>query len=182
MYHIYPKIKYMIYNTTSKIYKEMLVVLSNIAGKSFNPNNPYAQKITMHRAGRLVWKLVWTLEVRNETMKAKGPGVWRYRLQVDPVLRVNKKSAKLDFSKISPELHDQAKRSLEGVLYSGPFFKGMSAITMKHFENGKGFLWGQVEHWQKYYSTVRKLTKDVFFETIENECPSEFKTLIQNQK
>lgn len=170
------------YNTISKKYAEMLTMLEKLAGEKFDSKMPEATIMTMHRAGRLVWKLYWNLQIRNETRSPKGPGKWRYRLQVTPGFNVHRLNARLDREPQTDALKKAFKKHIELLKMTGPYFKGISGTNLDHINNGKDMLWGQISMFQKYYSTMRRLTREDFEKILDESCPPAFKALIEAQK
>ncbi len=166
----------------SKTKQIMLSTLSSLPGSTPDTDNPSATIKTMHRAGRLVWYVHWTMEIRDNRKQGDKRAKFQYRLEINPGFKVTKTSAKLDFTTVPADKLELAKRHIEFLRLSGPFMKGASARNMQEFENGKEFLWKQIQNIQKYYSTIKKLTWEQFEAALDDSFPPRYKELIQAQK
>ncbi len=162
--------------------KELVNALIELPNNVWDDTTQSATIVTNHQSGPLQWSLWWNMGLRDNRMKANSKPVWQYRLEINATFKVNKEDANLDFTNVASEDLENAKASLEMLKMTGPIIAGAGAISMKHFENGKAFLWKQIQLMQCYFSDLKVLQESDFNSTVDANFPLEFKKMISDQE
>ena len=162
--------------------KELVTNLMTLPNCVWDPILQSSSHVSKHQTGELYWSLLWKMELRDNRMRGDEKPIWQYRLALNIEFNVNKEDAALDLNTVSSENLENAKSSLEMLKITGPIIAGASAYTMKQFENGKKYLWNQIQLMQCYYADMKILQEEGFNTTVDTFFPDEFKKLILDQE